>query len=123
MPSTGPYLPNGRCPVRLEVDGVGEHEDRGRGDDAVGEQCRDQALGSFADPRVDRVAAGVGIAGEVEGDDVGAVVGGEQIDPRLLRFDVEAWPDAIGERDRHLLGLGRGQLLVDAVPRLVCGLW
>ncbi len=112
----GSVLAERPLPVSLEVDGVGQRQDGLRADRVGWEQFGDEVFGAFPDPRVDLVAAPVGVAGEIERDDVGTVLRREQIDPRLVGSDVETGPDAIGDRQRHLVRLASRQLLVDAVP-------
>jgi hypothetical protein len=65
--------------LRLEADGVGEHPDRVRCDETRGQQLRDQLVGPLRHPGVDPLP-GACAAGDIDGLDIGSVIGSEQID-------------------------------------------
>lgn len=65
------------------------------------------------------MTAAVGIRFEIERLHVGAVLDGEQVDPRLVGLTADRRPDPICDRHRHFVGLGAVELLIEGVPRLV----
>jgi hypothetical protein len=69
---------------------------------------RRRSFGAVAHPVVDDLAAAVRIVHVVEGDDIGAVLAGQQVDPGLIGFDPDQRPDSVCDRDRDLIGLGLG---------------
>ena len=83
-------------PCALEVDGVGEHQQRGRRDGAGPQQVLDLVVGLLSDPRVDGGTHAFGRLTEVDLAETGAVVGLDQVQVGRQEVCILLRPERVG---------------------------